>query len=86
MCAAKRHVKKCTGDPVVGLSQVSLNSSLPPHRGQALSLMSSGFTATPKVGRTYAVSVNQFKRKMQFALALSAKHKSLAVNDKSKVV
>jgi len=30
------HLKKCTGDPVVGLSHVSLNASSPPQRGQGL--------------------------------------------------
>jgi hypothetical protein len=80
------HLKKLTGNPVVGLSQVILNSTLPPHRGQGLSVTPSGFTATPKVGQKYAVSANQFKRKMRFAPALSARHKILAANDKSKVV
>jgi hypothetical protein len=64
------HLKKFTSDPVVGLSTVSLNSSLPPHRGQGSSLTSSGFTVAPKVGRKYAVSANQFKRKNAVCIGL----------------
>ena len=49
---------------------MSLNSSLPPHRGQGSSLTSSGFTVAPKVGRKYAVSANQFKRKNAVCIGL----------------
>jgi len=45
------HLKKCTGDPVVGLSHVSLNSSSPPQRGQRLFWVSVDCKAVPLVSR-----------------------------------